>query len=401
MTSNGGPPFDHLGDFLPVIQPGSIGGPQPEGVRTNVLPLAHLHLRAGWHPAPVHFFTLPLWYAGTYDEQQIARERAVIMDRSHVGRFYVTGERAIEVLDRVFASDPSRVPVGGIRRAVACRDDGTMLDIAHLAHLDEGRWLVVTGPRAQQTLLEAVESAIAPGEDVVVRDRLTESVLLSVQGPAAAQLLEGVVGQTIPGAVPLNEAHEILLGGYRALVAHVSDFGEDGYWFIVSPEVGEHFWESALTLDITPAGLAAYDAMRMEAGLIEAPTETPAPATPFHAGLGDLVHLDGANGPRAFTGREALGNVSHHAERGELERTLQGVQLEGRRLAKRGSRISMAARDLGACVNATFSPVLNAGIALAYLPPGLERVVVDTDGVPEEAAVVPLPFIEGPRGAVG
>ena len=405
-------------DFLPVIQPGDQPGhmhtPAPDDAhqhapgglpglpeRTNVLPLAPMHLKGGWHPAPVHSFTVPLWFRGVYDEQESARERAVIFDRSHLGRFYVTGERAAEVLARVLATDAQRLAPGTITRAVACRDDGTILDIPTLCHLDEGRWLVITGPRAQVRLRQNVEAAVRPDDDVVVRDRLEESVLLSVQGPEAARLLEGVVGPTIPGAVPPGEAHEMLLGGFRALVAHHGEIGEDGYLFLVSPEVGEHLWEQAVAAQIEPAGLAAYDAMRLEAGLIEAPTETPAPATPYHAGLDALVDLDGPEGARDFPGAAALRALR---DGGPQERVLRGLRLDGPRLAKRGARITALIGDLridvGACVNAAYSPALGTGIAVAYLPPRLDRVEVDTDGIAQPATVVTPPFLDGPRGAI-
>ncbi|MDA1010857.1 MAG: hypothetical protein O2888_05220, partial [Chloroflexi bacterium] len=342
------------GDFLPVIpstQP-------PPGGQTAVLALAHLHLKAGWHPAPVHGFTLPLWYRGTYDEQEAARERAVIFDRSHLGRFYVTGERAAEVLGRLFATDPTRIARGQVGRGVVCRNDGTIFDIATLCHLDEGRWLVISGPRTQIALRQAVEGAVREDDGVEVRDRLGESVLLAVVGPGAEHALHAVVGSTMPDAVPVGEAHEVLLGGYRALVAHDRDLGEDGFWFITSPEVGEHLWENSLTVGIEPAGLAAWDTMRLEAGLLEAPTETPSPATPYHAGLDRFV--DDAGG-RPFPGSHVL---SHDVQ---PERVLAGLRLDGPRLAKRGSRIRANGEDVGACVNAVYSGALAAGIAVAYL----------------------------------
>ena len=372
------------GDFLPVIpstQP-------PPGGQTAVLALAHLHLKAGWHPAPVHGFTLPLWYRGTYDEQEAARERAVIFDRSHLGRFYVTGERAAEVLGRLFATDPTRIARGQVGRGVVCRNDGTIFDIATLCHLDEGRWLVISGPRTQIALRQAVEGAVREDDGVEVRDRLGESVLLAVVGPGAEHALHAVVGSTMPDAVPVGEAHEVLLGGYRALVAHDRDLGEDGFWFITSPEVGEHLWENSLTVGIEPAGLAAWDTMRLEAGLLEAPTETPSPATPYHAGLDRFV--DDAGG-RPFPGSHVL---SHDVQ---PERVLAGLRLDGPRLAKRGSRIRANGEDVGACVNAVYSGALTAGIAVAYLRPGLLRVEVDTDGQWQPADVVGLPFVRGPR----
>ncbi len=356
--------------------------------RTNVLPLASLHLRQGWHPAPVYGWTLPLWFRGLYDEQLAARTTAAIFDRSHLGRFYVTGEAAADVLGRVFATDPARVAPLGVSRAVACRDDGAILDVATLCHLDAGRWLVVTGPRAQVRLREDVAAVVAAGEDVVVRDRLPESVLLSVQGPNAAALLEQVVGQTLPHAVPRGEAHELLLGGYRALVARTSQIGEDGYWFLVSGEVGEHFWESCAAAGIVPAGLAAHDALRLEAGVLESPHETPAPATPAAAGMGDLVDLDARDGaPRAFPGAAALRAA------GPPSRRAAGLRLEGRALAKRGARVRVDGRDAGACLAGAYSAKLATSIALAYLPPGVARVEVEVDGAVVPAEVVSLPFV--------
>ena len=246
-------------EFLPVIQPGgadhdahghddhehAAGDAHSHAhehghelatppIQTNVLPLASMHLRGGWHPAPVHSFTVPLWFRGTYDEQQAARESAVILDRSHLGRFYVTGDRAAEVLARVLATDARRLAPGTIARAVACREDGTVLDIPTLCHIDPGRWLVITGPRAQVRLRLEVEAAVRPDDDVVVRDRLEESVLLSVQGPASAVLLDAAQSPHLGQAIRdrLEEGHDRIAdlhvwrlgpGHHGAIVVLVSD----------------------------------------------------------------------------------------------------------------------------------------------------------------------------------
>ena len=374
VTNDDNPLQDWL-PLIPVDSPPSADGSPLDGVQTNRLALAHLYMKFGWHPAPVHSFTLPLWFGGLYDEQREARESAVVFDRSHHGRVYVTGERASEVL--------------GLRRALVCREDGVVLDIATVCHLDEGRWLVVSGPQTQSHLLGMVGAAVDDAgltSEVEVRDRITESVQFSVQGPNAAKLLEAIVGVTIPGAVPEGEAHELLLGGYRALVAHTSQIGEDGYWFIVSPEVGEHFFENAISVGVTPAGLAAHDALRLEAGVLEAPYETPAPATPAAAGLGELVDLAG----RDFPGADALRALSGVAP----ERVLRGVRLTGRGLAKRGSRVVFGGADSGALVNAAYSAFLGASIGITYLPPDLTSVEVELEGVLAPAEVVPLPFVE-------
>ncbi len=335
-----------------------------------------MHEAAGWHPAPAHGWTLPLWYAtsgGALDEQVAARSGAVIFDRSHLGRFYVTGERAAEALARALATDARRLPVGRVARAVACRADGSVLDLPWLWPLEEGRWLVVGGPRARERLLSRVTAATAStgvSDEVALYDRLAATVFLSVQGPRAAELLAEVVGPTIPEALAPGVCRELLLGGYRAAAARASDVGEDGYWLLASPEVGEQLWGSALAAGAVPAGLAAHDALRLEAGVLEAPLETPSPATPAAACLEALVDLDAPDGDpprglaRDFPGRDAL--LAERAGSGP-ERRATALRLSGREPARVGTPVLADGAPVGACVAAAYSAALGAPIALAYL----------------------------------
>ena len=358
--------------------------------QTKVLPLAGLHLQLGCHPAPVHGWSMPLWYEGALDEQELTRKHAGVFDRSHLGRFYVTGERAQHVLGRVLATDPQRVPVGATHRAVACREDGAILDVLTLCHLDEGRWLVVTGPRAGGELRSLVEAA-ARGERVEVHDREMATALVSLQGPLATEIFVHVFGPGFLDMVEHGRRSELLLGHHRVAVMRNSHVGEDGFWLLLNPDDGSEIWRSFLDAGAISAGIAAHDALRLESGVLEAPAETPAPATPEAAGLGalvDLVHRDGGvERDREFPGARAL------CAAGEPERRIAGLRLEGPRLARAGTRVVADGHDVGACVAAGYSPALGTGIAIAYLPPGLDRAELETDGERTPAAVVPLPFV--------
>ena len=378
-------------DFIPLIPKRDPTLVPPDlGVQTNTLALAHLYMKHGWHPAPVHSFTLPLWFGGLYDEQRAARQDAAIFDRSHLGRFYVTGRasgRGARATVRLGRGGDSAAGDAARARAPRGRDRA-----GHPDGLAPRRGPLVGGDRSRRrrctsrSWLRLSVAELGLAEQVVVRDRLTESVMFSVQGPRAAERLEAVVGATIPGAVPEGEAHELLLGGYRALVAHTSQVAEDGYWFVVSPEVGEHLWENSVAAGIVPAGLAAHDALRIEAGVLEAPYETPVPATPAAAGLASL--LAGA-APAAIGAAEASAAT-------DSERTIRALKLTGRGLAQRGDRVFAGGADIGACVNAAYSAYLEASVGLAYLPPDLQRVEVEVDGARVPAEVSPLPLVRPP-----
>jgi aminomethyltransferase len=377
--------------------------------RTRPLPLARLHHAAGWHPAPAHGWTLPLWYegnGGALEEQIAARSGAVIVDRSHLGRFYVTGERAAEALAHALATDARQLPVGRVARAAACRDDGSVLDLPWLWPLEAGRWLVVSGPRAQERLHSRVTAAVSSmgpsagaEPEIALHDRLASTVLLSVQGPRSAELLAEVVGPTIPQALAPGACRELLLGGYRAAVARASEIGEDGYWLLASPEVGEQLLASALAAGVVPAGLSAHDALRLEAGVLEAPLELPRPATPGAAGLDALVHLDAGEGlvERDFPGRDAL--LGERAAGGP-ERRVTALRLAGRTPARHGAPVLAGGEPAGACIAAAYSAALSAPIALAYLTAEAraQPLAIEIGGRPAPAEALPLPLLP-PRAA--
>ncbi|MSQ41517.1 MAG: hypothetical protein EXR65_00535 [Dehalococcoidia bacterium] len=365
---------------------GAAGEPREprrrEGAQLRVLPLAGLHLQLGCRPTPAHGWSMPLWYEGALDEQEQTRRAAGVFDRSHLGRFYVTGERAGAVLGRVLASDPARMAVGAVQRAVACQDGGTILDLVTLGRLDDQRWLVVTGPRHGDRLLAAV-AAEAAGAAVEVHDRRMATALVSLQGPAAAEIFGKVFGASLRDGIARERCRELLLGLHRAAILRTSAMGEDGFWLLIRPDDGAELWRAFVAAGAVSAGLQAHDALRLEAAVLEAPAETPPPVTPQAAGLGSLVELDG----RAFRGAEALRAA------GPPPRLLTGLWLEGPRLARAGARISIEGADVGACVAGGYSPALGAAIALAYLPPGAQRVEVDAGGQHAAATVVPLPFV--------
>ena len=361
--------------------------PARDWQQPRVLPLAGLHLQLGCHPEPAYGWSMPLWYEGALEEQELTRAFACVFDRSHLGRFYVSGERADEVLGRVLATDPLRVPVDAVQRAVACREDGTILDIPTLCHLDAGRWLVVTGPRAADELQSLVRAA-AGGSDVEVHDRRTATALVSLQGPQAGDMFARVFSSSLLDSLGREHCRELTEGLHRVAVARTSHVGEDGFWMLLNPDDGGEIWRALVNAGAVSAGLSAHDALRLEAGVLEAPAETPPPATPEAAGLGSLVHLTDVEGEdRDFPGAGALRTAA------PPERRVAGLRLDGSRAAGAGSRVYAHGDEVGACVAAGFSSLLQTGIAIAYLAPGLERVEVETDGELTPAEVAPLPFV--------
>ncbi|MGZ8763904.1 MAG: glycine cleavage T C-terminal barrel domain-containing protein, partial [Acidimicrobiia bacterium] len=148
-------------------------------------------------------------------------------------------------------------------------------------------------------------------------------------------------------------------------------------------------WREILASGAVPAGLGARDTLRLEAGLPLHGHELGPGITPLQAGLGWVVRFD--KGP--FRGSVPL---AAEQERGPARR-LRGLILDGRRFPRAGYPVLVDGEPVGEVTSGNFSPVLERGIALAFVPPGLAEgaaVEIDIRGKPTPATVVRLPFVE-------
>ena len=100
----------------------------------------------------------------------------------------------------------------------------------------------------------------------------------------------------------------------------------------------------------------------------------------------------------AWTKPEFSGRQAALAEReAGHRRHLMGIVTDGRRPPRAGCTVSIGGRAVGEVTSGNFSPVLEQGIALAFLPPETSEgqlVSVDVRGKPLTGHVVRPPFVK-------
>jgi aminomethyltransferase len=149
---------------------------------------------------------------------------------------------------------------------------------------------------------------------------------------------------------------------------------------------------------LVPAGLAARDTLRLEAGMPLYGNELGPDTTPFDAGLGRVVKLDK---PGDFVGRDALAAAAQAPPR----RVLVGLRGGTRRVPRHGYPVLWDGQARGTVTSGAPSPTLGVPIAMAYVEPEVAtgaaagpdgapdgRLAVDIRGRAEPAALTPLPF---------
>src|SRR5690606_24468360 len=137
---------------------------------------------------------------------------------------------------------------------------------------------------------------------------------------------------------------------------------------------------------LVPAGLAARDTLRLEAGMPLYGHELSLDKKPAQAGLGRVVASDKDD----FVGKPAVAAADD-------ARVLVGLTAEGKRAGRAG--YGVVADDgtvLGEITSGALSPTLGHPIAMAYLDPAFAEagttVNLDVRGTKIPATVTALPF---------
>jgi aminomethyltransferase len=342
---------------------------------------------AGWQ--------MPLRYTSETAEHLAVRSAAGLFDLSHMGEIMVTGPGAGAALDYALVGHLSALAPGRARYTMICAPDGGVLDDLVVYRPSEHEFMVVANAANTSTVYRELASRAAQvGADAEVEDATGNYALIAVQGPASAGIL-GPLTEVDPSALKYYTGAFGDVAGRLSWVARTGYTGEDGFEVFCRPEDAAHVWTALSSAGgpagLVPAGLAARDTLRLEAGMPLYGNELGPDVTPHEAGLGRVVAF---GKPGGFVGAPAL------AERAEAgpRRVLAGLVLTSRRVPRHGYAVLADGRECGTVTSGAMSPTLGVPIAMAYLEPGVvhgppkPRLAVDIRGRAEPAELAELPF---------
>jgi aminomethyltransferase len=345
-------------------------------------PLDAVHRALGAKMVPFGGWDMPLQYpGGTLHEHRQCRTDAVVFDVSHLGTVRVTGPGAFDALQHALSNDLRRVEPGLTQYThLLDESDASVLYDIIVWWVAPDRFDVM--PNASNT--ERVSSALT-AETADAVDVTDTRAILAVQGPKARERLAAVIPAA--GEVARNTARDVTWEGVACTVAGTGYTGEDGVEISVPVDAAEPLWQQVVAAGIEPAGLGARDTLRHEAGLPLHGHELGPGITPLQAGLGWVIGWDKGD----FRGRGAL---ERERERG-IERRLRALLVEGRRPPRADQHVLRDGEPVGVVTSGNFSPMLEQGIALAFVPPDVavgDDLAIDARGSALPAVVVKPPF---------
>lgn len=328
-----------LESVRPTVEKEEWQWQEEEGeLRRTVLYEEHLKLTkkvipfAGWE--------MPVWYTSVSEEHKAVRETAGLFDVAHMGVLEVAGEHAISFLDLVTSNYVRWIGDGQTQYAYLLDPDGNVIDDVFIYRRAADRYmLVINASNAEKDLawLNAVNSGkylidqAHPDLEIdgkaIIRDLKDPSsgedqrVDLAIQGPNSLAILQSLSEDTCTefsrskglraklARISRTEFIETELAGIELIVSRTGYTGEDiGYELYLHPDYAPRMWnlllERGKDYGLKPAGLAARDSTRTEAGLPLHGHDLAGPysISPIEAGFGSYVKFH----KPYFIGRKAL-----------------------------------------------------------------------------------------------
>ena len=350
------------------------------------LHLHDAHERLGVRFAEAEGLPVPLDYGDPAAEHEAVRERAGLIDRSERGKIEVTGKDRATFLHGLVSND-----VKGLAPGQGC--ETALLDVhgkvtALLAiHCLPERLMLETDRQLAGPLLAGIDRYLF-SERAELEDVTPAWGILTVAGPAARKTVEQAVGAAVPD---LSRWQHVVMPweGMEIRVVRTDETREEGYDLWASTDGLDRLWERLRESGARPVGRAAWDVLRVEAGVVRYGVDVDAATILLEAPLPESYSLNKG----CYLGQEVIARITY---RGHVNRKIVGFRFAAARVPPAGAPVLVEGKDVGRITSAVLSPALGVALALGFLrrehhEPGT-RVEVQDGGELLSAEVAALPF---------
>ncbi len=350
-------------------------------------PLYEIHATAGAKLVDFGGWEMPLHYGSQIEEHQAVRRDAGMFDVSHMRPVDIEAD-ARSFLRALIANNVDKLtqPGKALYSCMLNEAGGVIDDLIVYFMRDDWFRVVVNASTADKDIAWMRQVAADRRFDVRITPR-DDLAIIAVQGPNARVKF----WQARPSTCSATEN----LGAFFAVeaddmfIARTGYTGEDGFEIILPAHAAAQLWSELKAAGVAQIGLGARDTLRLEAGMNLYGNDMSDDISPLDAGLAWTVDL---KTPRDFIGRGALERAQENAG---ARTALVGLKLIDRGVLRSHQKVITSAGD-GEVTSGTFSPTLQASIAMARVPLAVkagDTVRVDVRGKLLNAQIVKMPFV--------
>ena len=339
-------------------------------------------------------YDMPIQYESIVTEHVACRTSAALFDVSHMGRLRFDGDGSEHLLDHLLTRRVADLPLGGIRYALMCNEEGGVLDDVLVSHLEtpsQRRFhMLVVNASNREKIIKWITPHVADFPTVTMSDRTDLTAMIAVQGPMAVEITSRLFKANVDR---LKRYRGVITDQFQkpVIVTRTGYTGEDGFELIVRAEEANRVWENVLlagrAVGFKAAGLGARDTLRLEAAMPLYGHELSEQINPIEAGLAFACNLEG----RDFIGSESLRTI---VKNGPARKRI-GLFFDGKRPVRENCPVLDANQQpIGFVTSGGPSPTLARPIAMALVAADATgEMFIDNRGTLQPATPTALPFL--------
>lgn len=355
--------------------------------------LNRIHQSLNAKMVPFAGYMMPVSYEGVNIEHETVRNAVGVFDVSHMGEFLITGENALDLIQKVSSNDASKLVDGKAQYSCLPNENGGIVDDLIIYRINAEKYLLVVNASNIEKDWDWISQHNTM--DATMRDLSDEYSLLAIQGPKAARAMQSVTDVDLENMKFYTFEVAEFAGVQNVIISATGYTGSGGFEIYFKNEDAEQIWnkvmEAGADFGIKPIGLAARDTLRLEMGYCLYGNDIDDTTSPIEAGLGWITKFT-----KDFINSE---NLKKQKEEGP-ERKLVAFELNERGIPRQGYDIvDENGRIIGNVTSGTMSPSLDKGIGMGYVPseiakPG-EQIFIQIRKKAVPATQVKLPFYKG------
>lgn len=319
------------------------------------------HISLGAKMVPFAGFNMPVQYSGINDEHETVRTGVGVFDVSHMGEFILKGEKAIDLIQKVSSNDVSKLYNGKVQYAYLPNENGGIVDDFLTYKIDDETYLLVVNASNIEKDWNWISKYNSYG--VEMKDISDETSLFAVQGPKAAEALQGLTDIELASMEYYSFAKGSFAGVDNVIVSATGYTGAGGFEIYVANKDAQKVWDAIFaagaSFGIKPIGLGARDTLRLEMGFCLYGNDIDDTTSPLAAGLGWVTKFT-----KDFVNSE---NLKAEKEKGTAQK-LVGFEMIDRGIPRHGYEVVDAdGQVIGRVTSGTQSPSLKKSIGLGYI----------------------------------
>lgn len=325
------------------------------------VPLNDVHIALGAKMVPFAGFNMPVQYEGVNVEHETVRNGVGVFDVSHMGLFKISGENALDLIQRVTSNDASVLVNGKAQYSYLPNNNGGIVDDIITYKVNDSEYLMVVNA---SNIDKDFEWISAQNTMNAVFENLSDQYsLLAIQGPKANEAMQSLTNVDLTNLKFYSFETGTFAGKENVIISATGYTGSGGIEIYAKNEDIVAIWNAVLeagkAFDIKPIGLAARDTLRLEMGYCLYGNEINDETSPLEAGLGWVTKFT-----KDFVNSA---NIKAEKEAG-IKNRLIGFELIERGIPRHDYEIVDAEGNvIGKVTSGTQSPSLGKGIGMGYV----------------------------------